>query len=939
VISRLLLILFIVAHVDAWAKSTPSKGLSQNAANNVIPNVFVIKFSNNYQISENTLNSSNSQLNKHLNTSGILTLKKIFSSESVNLKKSVPINLTNIYLASYQSEKSPQEMAELASAWPGVIYAEPKYYRYISEDIPNDTLYSIQSDYYEVIEAPQAWEIVKGEQGSTIIAIVDGGTEITHSDLSDNIWQNQAEVDGITGVDDDDNGFIDDYYGWNFANQTGDPTGLPGLPNNSDHGTQTAGIASAVTDNINGVSGTSWNTTIMGICASDESSDRVIAYGFEGIVYAANNGADIISCSWGSLGGYSYHEQEAVDFATSMGSLVIAAAGNNSSDQSHYPSSYNNALSIAGTTVNDDRYSKTNYGPDIDLAAPAVNIYSTKRNNSYGFASGTSLAAPMVSGAAGLVKTQHPEWIGLQIGEQVRVTVDSLQGEEGQLGRGRLNVYRAVTETSPSIRLIDYEFEDESGNGTIEPGERVSIYITVQNFLDLATDVDLILTSSDPYMTISQPGISIPSITTMEKIEPGTPFICDIAEDTPSNHTIDFVLQISTNEYNDVDYLNLTVVPGYLNLSINNVKMTVTSLGRIVNSDLFESEDTVGFAFKYSGNLLYEGAIISGTSASQISNAARAGLGADDHDFVVTSDGLITNQIPGSLSDEESFGQFVDEDAAYPMNVEITQYTYAWSDSINDDYIIMLFVIRNRAETDLNNFHFGWFFDWDIDGETYDSNVVQYDSERKMGYAYDTGIGPETNVGVVSLSDEEMNFEAIYNDDLGVFTDTKKWLSISSGIVAETAGPEDVSFVIANGPITIPAYSNYKLAFAMVGADDSLSLFENADSAQTMWENLKVLDMEPDEKSMVPYTFSLSQNYPNPFNPMTIINYKLRITNDVELTIYNVLGEKVKTLVSENQAAGSYSIEWDASGLASGIYYYELRTSDFKDVKKLVLMK
>jgi hypothetical protein len=939
VISRLLLILFIVANVDAWAKSTPSEGLSQNAANNVIPNVIVIKFSNNYQISENTLNSSNPQLNKHLNTSGILSLKKIFSSESVNLKKSVPINLTNIYLASYQSDKSPGEMSKLVSTWPGVEYAEPKRYHYIIQEIPNDTLYSIQSAYYAVIEAPQAWEIIKGEQGSTIIAIVDGGTEITHSDLSDNIWQNQAEINGITGVDDDDNEFIDDYYGWNFANQSGDPTGLSGLPNNSDHGTQTAGIASAVTNNINGIAGTSWNTTIMGINASDEESDRVISYGFEGIVYAAENGADIINCSWGSLGGYSYFEQEVIDYATSLGSIVIAAAGNNSSDQSHYPSSYNNVLSIAGTTVNDDRYSSTNYGPDVDLAAPAVNIYSTKRNNSYGFASGTSLAAPMVAGAAGLVKTQHPDLLGLQAGEQVRVTVDSLPGEEGQLGRGRLNIYRAVTESSPSIRLIDYEFEDESGNDTNEPGERVSIYITVQNYLDLATDVDLILTSSDPYVIISQPGISIPSISTMEKIEPEIPFICDIAEDAPSNYTIDFVLQISTNEYNDVDYLSMTIAPGYLNLDINNVKMTVTSLGRIVNSELFESEDTVGFAYKYSGNLLYEGAMISGTSSSQISNAARSSLGAYDHDFVVTSDGLISKQIPGFLSDEESIGQFVDEDAADPMGIEITQYTYAWNDTMNDDYIIMLFVIRNRKEIDLNNFHFGWFFDWDIDGETYDSNVVQYDSERKMGYVYDAGNGPETNVGFVSLSDEEINFEAIYNEDLGVYTDTEKWSSISSGIVKESAGPDDVSFVIANGPITIPGYSKYRLAFAMVAADDSLSLFEHADSAIAMWDYLKVLDIEQDEQSQVPLSYNLSQNYPNPFNPRTIINYELRMTNDVELNIYNLLGQKITTLVSNKQQAGKYSVEWDASELASGIYYYELRTSNFRDVKKMVLMK
>jgi hypothetical protein len=871
--------------------------------------------------------------------SGINSLKKIFSHESSHLKKSVKANLNNIYLASFQNDKSPKEMADLASTWPGVEYAEPKRYHQIIQELPNDTLYNIQSDYYNVIQAPEAWEEVRGEEGDVIIAIVDGGTEIAHLDLNDNIWQNQQEIEGITGIDDDGNGFIDDHYGWNFANNSGDPTGLPNLTINADHGTHTAGIASAVTNNITGVAGTSWNATIMGVCASDETSDRVIAYGFEGIVYAAENGADIISCSWGSLGGYSYFEQEVINYATSLGCIVIAAAGNNSTDQSHYPSSYENVLCVAGTTVDDERYGSTNYGKDVDLAGPAVSIYSTFSDNTYGYSTGTSMSAPMVSGAAGLVKTLNPDWNGLQIGEQVRVTVDPIPGEFGTLGRGRLNVYRAVRESSPSIRLTDYAFLDESGNGTIEPGERVNVYITVKNYLELATNVQLTLASNDPYVTISQSEISVSSITTLESVEPETPFICDIAENAPSNHVIEFVLEISTTEYNDIDYLDTTVLPGYLNLSINNVNMTITSIGRIINPELIELGNNVGYTYKYTDNLLYEGAIISGTSVDQISDAARSGIGTYEEDFVVTSNGQIRNQIPGSLSDEESFGQFVDAAAADPMGIEISQYTYAWKDSVNDDYTIMLFVIRNRVETDLHNFHFGWFFDWDIDGESYDTNVIKYDSERRMGYAYDAGEGPETNVGVISLSNEDMNFEAMYNEDLNVFTDTRKWLSISSGIVNESIGPDDVVFVIANGPITIPAYSNYRLAFAMVAADDSLSLFDHADSAIAMWENLKVLDIEPEDITLVPDNYRLYQNYPNPFNPTTAISYKLSVVSDVELSIYNVLGQKVAILVSERQPTGDYSVEWDASGLASGVYYYELKTADFRDVKKMVLMK
>ena len=934
-----LLLLMGGVQFEGIARSSVDKGKTFSQTNTIKPNVIVIKFSDDSVISENSIKTENSQLNKQITNAGIVSFKKLFPEKSSALKKTILSPLSNIYQARFEGEKSPQEMARLVSAWPGVVYAEPKYYRYISQQIPDDESYNLQSEYYEVIQAPEAWEQVRGEQGEVIIAIVDGGTDITHPDLSDNIWQNQDEVNGVTGVDDDGNGFVDDYYGWNFANESGDPSGLSGLPFNADHGTHTAGIASAVTNNLIGVAGTSWNTTIMGINAGDETVDRIIAYGFEGIVYAAENGADIISCSWGSQGGFSYFERDVIAYVSSLGATIVAAAGNNSSDLPHYPSSYDQVFSIAGTTANDDRYVATNFGPDVDLAAPAVNIYSTFDNNTYGYATGTSMAAPMVAGVAGLVKTLNPQWSGRQIGEQVRVTVDSLPAEMGQLGRGRLNAFRAVTEISPSIRLIDHRFEDENENGIIERGEQVNVFITVQNFLALATGVQLILTSDDPFVNISQREISLSSIKSMEQTEPTEPFVCEISGNIPADYTIEFILQVTTNEYSDTDYLNLHVLPGYIDLSLNNINMTVSSIGRVGNPDPFEETASIGFTYKLTENLLYEGSIIAGTSASQISNAARAGSGDYDQDFVPTTDGQITHVINETLSDEESFGRFVDQEAGNPMKIEISQYTYAWEDIMNDDYIIMRLRIRNQQATDLQNFHFGWYFDWDIDGSSYDTNVIRYNGQKKMGYAFDTGIGPEAYVGIVSLSDEEMHFEPIYNVEQGVFTDEKKWLSISSGIVAEEAGPADVSFVIANGPITIPAYSTHQLAFAFVAGDDSSRLFQHADFAIDKWDEIKVLEVEPEEKPELPLTYQLLQNYPNPFNPSTTINYQLSMTNDVELSIYNLLGAKVVTLVSENQPAGKYSVEWDASGFASGVYYYELRTDNFRDVKKMVLMK
>jgi len=448
----LLIQFLLIDQLFAASKSNSSIAEIPGRAGDVVPNVIVIKFSEDYQIIEKSINTQNVTLNSRLKESNISSLEKIFKSNPGGFKKPVSSELSNIYLAYFEGEKTPREIAKLVSSWPGIEFSEPKFIHFLTET-PNDSLYANQSAYYDKIQAPQAWDRIWGEEGDVVIAIVDGGTDINHPDLIENIWQNQVEVDGSPGVDDDGNGFVDDYYGWNFANQSGDPTGLPGTPSNADHGTHTAGISSAESNNVTGVAGTSWNATVMAINASDEETDQVIKYGYEGIIYSAENGADIISCSWGREGEFSYFGQEVVNYATSLGALVVAAAGNNNSDIPFYPASYANALSIAGTTVDDERSWDSNYGPNIDLAAPSVNIYSTLNNNRYGYLSGTSMSTPMVAGTAGLVKTLHPAWSGVQIGEQVRVTSDSLPEEQGQLGRGRLNVYRALTEASPSIRL------------------------------------------------------------------------------------------------------------------------------------------------------------------------------------------------------------------------------------------------------------------------------------------------------------------------------------------------------------------------------------------------------------------------------------------------------------------------------------------------------
>ena len=267
--------------------------------------------------------------------------------------------LRRTYYVRYHADVAPRSIAKTLSSVPGVVYAEPVPVNrtfasgpWTLAD-PNDPMFSNQTDLTH-LRLPEAWDVVKGMDGDVVIAIVDGGGEWRHEDLRANVWTNENEIPG-NELDDDNNGFIDDVHGVNFANgddHDNDPTGLPGTPGSANHGTASAGAAGAVSDNGVGISGTAWNAELMHINAGCMEHDEFICHGYEGIVYAAVNGADIINASWGGLGGTGEITRlldESLDFVTDMGALVVAAAGNDNLSNdvySTYPARHPRVLSV-----------------------------------------------------------------------------------------------------------------------------------------------------------------------------------------------------------------------------------------------------------------------------------------------------------------------------------------------------------------------------------------------------------------------------------------------------------------------------------------------------------------------------------------------------------------------------------------------------------------
>ncbi|MDS1346713.1 S8 family serine peptidase [Planktothrix agardhii] len=318
------------------------------------------------------------------------------------------------------------------------------------------------------IDAPEAWDIQKGNQ-NLVIGVIDTGVDYNHPDLSANIWTNPGEIAG-DGIDNDSNGYIDDVRGWDFAYNDNNPMDVDG------HGTHVAGTIAGKGNNGVGVTGVAWNAKIMPLKFLNDSGSGSLSNAILAINYATAKGVKLTNNSWGG-GGYSQALYDAINTAGQQGALFIAAAGNESNNNDAnpaYPASYNlsNIISVASTTRTDGLSWFSNYGATtVDLGAPGSDIYSAWPNSTYNTISGTSMASPHVTGAAALLWSQNPTWTAQQVKNSLMSTGDSISALNGKTVSGkRLNIYNALMSSNLPTVTVNVSpvtvQEDGSGNLT-----------------------------------------------------------------------------------------------------------------------------------------------------------------------------------------------------------------------------------------------------------------------------------------------------------------------------------------------------------------------------------------------------------------------------------------------------------------------------------------
>lgn len=349
-------------------------------------------------------------------------------------------------------------------------------------------------------DAARAWSITQGNK-NTIIAVIDTGIDERHEDLKNNLWTNPGET-GVdakgrnkssNGVDDDQNGFIDDAHGWNFV------SGNNRLDDNHGHGTHIAGIIGAEAGNNKGISGISPNVSLMILKYFDPKVPNTdnLKNTIAAIRYAVKMGAHIINYSGGGTD-YSQDEYEAIALADKKNVLFVAAAGNerSNSDQHHYyPADYGlkNIISVTAIDPTTEVLSSSNYGVlTVDIAAPGQNILSCLPNNSYGLMTGTSQATAFVTGAAALVMSHKNQYFkASEIKKYILATGDSSSSLMAKTKTSRqLNLFKALTilgsetgfagSAKPNVR--DSFTSDSKQHETIMTGQDPNL----KNFGDVA---------------------------------------------------------------------------------------------------------------------------------------------------------------------------------------------------------------------------------------------------------------------------------------------------------------------------------------------------------------------------------------------------------------------------------------------------------------------
>ncbi|MBF9224054.1 S8 family peptidase [Hymenobacter ruricola] len=817
-----------------------------------------------------------------------------------------------------------------------VEYVEPLYIReplYQPNDpLADSTLTDIANSqfYLKQIQAYRAWDITRGDS-SLVIAITDGGVRLTHEDLRQQVKHNYA--DPINGLDDDHDGYVDNFTGWDFANNDNDSGYDPTIL----HGSQVAGAAAARVGNDLGLAGLGNLCRFMPLNIYPNTPTGSFG-GYEAIVYAADHGCQVINMSWGAIGGYSRFEQDVITYAAvNRDAVVVAAAGNSNTDVLFYPASYDHVLSVSGVQSTDQKSGGATFNHRVDMVAPGLSIVTVNggRDDDYTAVGGTSFASPLAAAAAALVRKVFPQYTSAQVMARLRQTTDNIDALPanaawaGRLGTGRLNVLKALTRANlREARVISSTFAP--ARPAYAPGDTLRLTADVQNLLEPVTGLTVTLTSLSPYVTVRQGSFAAGSLATLARAtNAAAPFRLAVATSgIPLNTTATLRYRLTAAGGFQYDqYVDLLLNPDYVVLNANDLAVTLTSRGNLGYNDVTATVGA-GLTYRGSGNVLSEGGLLLATTPTQVSDRLRSTGRLSRESFFSLMQAA--RQEPGPRADQEARIAFRDTvpgttPRVRSVGVAVRQRAYAWATPGRRDFVLLEYSLKNITPDTLKPLYAGIFTDWDLpnpDGAA--RNAAAWDSTRALGYCYVLGtptpqMGPAIYAGLRLLRG---GTPAVYSINNGApmgaavrladgFSPAEKFLTLSSGTAPaqRTAGlpaGADVSQVVGTRLARLAPGDSTTVTFALLLAPTLAQLQASADAAAQVYATIL-----PTRLTAPVAGFSV---YPNPtVGPLQV---ELPAQFGAESAqIVNALGQIVR-----RQPANGRNLNLNLLGLAPGVY-------------------
>ncbi len=788
----------------------------------------------------------------------------------------------------------------LASSY--VLYAEPdallRTFR-----TPNDNQFATQYD-KTIMGAPAVWDLTTGSS-DIICAGLDTGVDWRHPDLQNILWVNPGEdLDGnqlpftnpdypgdifdLNGFDDDANGYLDDFLGWDFIQSIGGCAGGEDCDSQQDndmyglepHGTHVAGIMVAEGNNGIGVAGFSWVGKLMalrcGYRASDGQGYMPQSATIPGTYYAVANGADIINMSYGGPG-FSQAASQAATSAWQAGLILFAASGNENVNSIHYPAGYADVISVNATNSTDHKANFSNYGTWTDISAPGVGIMSTVNGGGYQAWDGTSMASPNAAGAAALLWALLPDFNNTALRDLMLLSAENIDALNpsyvGQLGAGRVDVENAARLLMPNLTIVSNDLSDVTGDndGRLESNESGTLTLEVYNTPGwaTATGIDLNVTSSNPLVTVTNGSHSIGSISAGQS---ATLDVNVAAGNVPDAFWLTLDVAIETDEG-----FSRTV----------NYTMRV-GRGRVLVVD----DDGAGDFQRYYYEELEE-------------------MGAYPDLWSNSLDGTV-----GTAEIAEYQGVF------WVCGNETSNTLTAEEQSLLTNYLNNggnLFLSGHGVRNEISEQAF--FADY---------LHAAADGNQNNGDRQVRGVAANSTFSDVLLL---LQGGACANN--GTIGPDK--ITPANGSVAA------FEYTTVGGTGAVMFDGNHKVLYCAFSLEAACGLAGTShysvvlDRILEWWGvALPVGDQEP---VAVPSSMRLLGNYPNPFNPSSEIRFEVNAPVQVQLNVFDIQGRLVTELVNDVMQPGSHSVRFDGVSLASGVYFAKLSSAGFAQTIKMVLLK